>query len=190
MRKLIAAALLLCCITSIAFAQSGPVGSISGMIKDDLFKNEEQIIRESTNLDQSQKLLLYGEYKKDQWVPFIINFVVGAGIGSFVQGDTTGGTIALVGDLAGMACVLLGVSSYSTAIYTDPYTTKGMGVMTLGYIALLGTRVFEIVRPFTYTSRYNSTLKGALNYYDSFSFAPTLENGMAGLSMVYKVRFN
>ena len=189
MKKLIAT-ILLCCLTTVAFAQAESAGSVAGMIKDDLFANEARIKMASTNLNQAQKLMLYGEYKKDQWVPFLLNFVVGAGIGSFIQGDKTGGTIALVGDLAGISAVVIGATSYANAVYSDPYTTKGLGLTTFGYIALLGMRIFELVRPFTFTARYNSTLKGALNYFDSMSLAPTIENGIAGLTLSYKLRFN
>lgn len=189
MKKLIAVILLFCLATAV-FAQAGSAGSVAGMIKDDLFANEDRIRIASASLDQSQKFMLYGEYKKDQWVPFLVNFVVGGGIGSFIQGDKTGGTVALVGDIAGISAVVIGASSYASASYSDPYTTKGLGMMTFGYIALLGTRIFELVRPFTFTAKYNSTLKGALNYFDSVSFAPAIENGVAGLAVSYKIQLN
>jgi len=188
-KKLIAS-ILLCCLATVVFAQSGKAGSIAGMIKDDLFENEDRIRMESSNLDQSQKFMLYGEYKKDQWVPFLVNFLIGAGIGSFIQGDKTGGTIALVGDLAGLGSVVIGASSYASASYSDPYTTSGLGLMTFGYIALIGTRIFELIRPFTFTARYNSTLKNALNYFDSVSLTPMIENGIAGLAVTCKVKLN
>jgi len=63
-------------------------------------------------------------------------------------------------------------------------------MVTFGYIALIGTRVFEIIRPFTFSSRYNSTLKGALNYYDGLSLAPIFESGVAGITLSYKIRLN
>lgn len=145
---------------------------------------------ESSTLDQSQKFMLYGEYKKDQWVPFLVNFLVGAGIGSFIQGDKTGGTIALVGDIAGLGSVVVGAVSYANASYSNSYTTSGLGLMTFGYITLLGTRIFELIRPFTFMARYNSTLKNALNYFDSVSVAPTIENGIAGLAVTCKMNLN
>jgi hypothetical protein len=189
MKKLLAVMLLLA-VSGTVFAQSESFGSIAGMIKSDLFKNQERIKEASSGLKQSDKMILYSEYKKDQWIPFLINFVVGAGIGSFVGGDTQGGAIALVGDLVGLGALVLGAATYSSEMYSDPYTTKGLGTMTFGYLALLGTRIFEIIRPFTWTARYNSTLKGALNYFDGMSLAPSVENGIAGLTLSYKVKFN
>jgi len=188
--KKIVAVLLLVAIASAAFAQNNTSASIAGMIKDDLFKNEARIKQASVNLDAAQKLALYGDFKKDPWVPFLINFVVGAGIGSFVEGDTTGGVIGLTGDVIGLGSLLAGVSTYANAYYSNPYTTNGLGMMTFGYIALIGTRIFELIRPFTFTSRYNSTLKGALNYYDGLSFAPAFESGIAGITFSYKIRLD
>jgi hypothetical protein len=189
MKKLLAV-LLLFAVSLPMFAQSESISSIAGMIKNDLFKNQDRIKEASSSLKQTDKMILYNECKKDQWVPFLVNFVVGAGIGSFIEGDKTGGTIALVGDLVGMGAVAFGAAAYSSEIYSNPYTTKGLGTMTLGYVALIGTRIFEIIRPFTYTARYNSTLKGTLGYFDGLSFAPTVENGVAGLAVAYKVKLN
>lgn len=55
-------------------------------------------------------------------------------------------------------------------------------------VALLGTRIFEIIRPLTYSARYNSTLKDTLVYFEGFSLAPTIENGVSGLAVAYKAK--
>ncbi len=175
-------------LAAAAFADD--VSSVSGMIKSDLFKNQSNIQNLSQRLTPTEKMALYTEYKKDPWVPFLVNFLVGAGVGSFIEGDTTGGVIALTGDLVGLGSVLIGVSAYASEVYWDPYTTKGVGLTTFGYIVMIGSRIFEIIRPFTYTARYNSTLKQSLNYIEGLSFAPTFENGVAGISLSYSVRLN
>jgi hypothetical protein len=108
----------------------------------------------------------------------------------FILRDTADGTTALVGDLAGLGSVVIGAASYASASSVDPYTSSGLGLMTIGYITLFGTRIYELVRPFTYTAKYNSTLKTALNYFDSVSLAPTIENGIAGLTVGYTVRLD
>jgi len=182
--------LMFLCLAAAAFADNGTVSSVSGMIKSDLFKNQSKIQSLSQSLTSTEKMALYTEYKKDPWVPFLVNFLVGAGVGSFIEGDTTGGLIALTGDLVGLGSVLIGVSAYANEVYWDPYTTKGVGLTTFGYIVIIGSRIFEIIRPFTYTARYNSTLKQSLNYIEGLSFAPTFENGVAGISLPYSVRLN
>ena len=193
MKKLVSILVLLC-VAGVCFADDSTLSSVSGLIKSDLFKNQAQIQGLSKDLSSTEKMALYSEYKKDQWVPFLVNFVLGAGVGSFIEGDTTGGAIALGSDVAGLACVLIGAGSYASAVYADPYTTSGLGLMTFGYVALIGSRIFEIVRPFTYTAHYNSTLKQSLNYFGGLSFEPSLvpsySNGVAGLTFACKVRLN
>ncbi len=182
--------IVLLCLAMAVFADESSVSSISGMIKSDLFKNQSKIQGLSQNLTSTEKMALYSEYKKDQWVPFLVNFIVGAGIGSFIEGDTTGGAIALAGDLIGIGTVVTGLSSYASAVYSNPYTSEGLGLMSFGYIVLFGSRIFEIIRPFTWTARYNSTLTQSLNYLPGISFAPSFENGVAGLTLSYRVRLN
>lgn len=189
MKKYVAAFLLVL-IAGTVFAQNNTSGSVAGMIKDGLFKNEVRIKDASGSLSSTEKMVLYGEFKKDPWVPFLINLLVGAGIGSFVEGDTTGGAIALAGDVIGLSSILIGVSTYASAVYSDPYTQKGLGMVSIGYVALIGTRIFEVIRPFTFTARYNTTLKGALSYFDGLSLAPTIESGIAGLTLSCKLKLN
>ncbi|HOV94197.1 MAG TPA: P13 family porin [Spirochaetales bacterium] len=182
MKKLVSVLVLLC-VAGVCFADDSTLSSVSGLIKSDLFKNQAQIQGLSKDLSSTEKMALYSEYKKDQWVPFLVNFVLGAGIGSFIEGDTTGGAIALGSDVAGLACILVGAGS-----------SDGVGLVTVGYITLLSSRIFEIVRPFTYTAHYNSTLKQSLNYFGGLSFEPSLvpsySNGIAGLTFACKVRLN
>lgn len=193
MKKLVSVLVLLC-IAGACFADDSMFFSVSGLIKSDLFKNQSKIQELSKDLSSTEKLRLYSQYKKDQWVPFLINFLVGYGVGSFVEGDTTGGVIALGSDLGGLACVLVGAVSSANALSSDPNTTSGLGVMLFGSILVLGSRIFEIIRPFTYTARYNSTLKQSLNYFEGLSFEPSVvpsyNNGVAGLSFACKVRLN
>lgn len=182
MKKLVSV-LVLFCVAGICFADDNALASVSGLIKSDLFKNQAQIQGLSRDLSTAEKMALYGEYKKDQWVPFLVNFILGAGIGSFVEGDTTGGAIALGSDAAGLACILVGAGS-----------SDGLGLVTVGYITLLGSRIFEIVRPFTYTAHYNSTLKHSLNYLEGLSLEPSIipsyNNGVAGMTFACKIGLN
>jgi len=184
--------LVLLCLAAAVFADDGSVSSISGMIKSDLFKNQSTIQGLTQSLTSTEKMALYTEYKKDQWVPFLVNLVVGAGIGSFIEGDSTGGAIALTGDIVGLGAVILGASTYASSVYSYPYTysSKGLGLASFGYVVLIGSRIFEIVRPFTWTARYNSTLKQSLNYMAGISLAPSFENGIAGVTLAYRVKLN
>jgi len=182
--------LFLLLMSASLFAQSEAAGSVAGMIKNGLFDNQDRIRQAAAALSPTEKMMLYDSYKKDQWMPFLLNLLVGAGVGSFVEGDTKGGAIALGGDLIGIGSLVLGMSTYSNAIYSDPYTSDGLGLMTFGYVALFATRIFEVVRPFTWTARYNSTLKESINYFAGMSLAPSIEDGMARMTLSYTVRLD
>ena len=44
-----------------------------------------------------QRMVLLESGKKSSGLPFVLNLILGLGIGSYVQGDTKGGTTALSG---------------------------------------------------------------------------------------------
>jgi len=113
--------------------------------------------------------------------------VVGAGVGSFIQGDTTGGLIALAGDIGGIGMAYIGTGIYANAIASDPNSTSGLGIMAAGFVVIAGSRIFEIARPFWYANKYNSTLKDSLNYIEGLSLIPHFENDRAEVSLVYTI---
>ena len=134
-----------------AFADDNPVAKASMLIESGLFANEYSIMQIAKDIGSSDRLMLYQRYKKDDAiVGFLLNLVLGVGIGSYVQGDTQGGTIGLVGELGGVALILVGYASYNGSL------------LTTGSLLLIGTRVYEIIRPFTFVSLYNSRLSAAL----------------------------
>jgi hypothetical protein len=45
------------------------------------------------------------------------------------------------------------------------------------------------MRPFTYTAKYNSTLKESLNYIEGISLMPKLETGFLGVAIAYTIAF-
>jgi hypothetical protein len=95
--------------------------------------------------------------EENKMIGFLLNFILGFGIGSYVQGDTTGGTIGLCLDLSGLALVVSGAIIYANAVVTseDPFTTKGIVAYFAGGAMLLGSRIFQLVRPFTYANSFS-----------------------------------
>jgi len=103
---------------------------------------------------------------------FALNFIFGHGIGSFVQGDTVGGVIGLVGDLGGMAMIYipcfsilsdLGDESKSFDLFFEN-ARKKMGIMIAGAVVLTGVKVFELVRPFSYAKKFSVAFIPEINY--------------------------
>lgn len=179
MRKLLLLFALVCSTVS-AFADPDSSLLASKMIKKDLFMNQDKIEEVSQDLTQSEKMTLYDEYQKDPLVPTLVNLIVGAGIGSFIQGDTAGGAIGLACDAVGFAsCFGAGLIGLSQRM---DLTDLAIGLAFFGQAALVGSRVFEIIRPHTYSCRYNAVLKKSLNYLE-LSIELPKEHNFAGLSL-------
>jgi hypothetical protein len=107
-----------------------------------------------------------------KWPAFILNFLVGLGIGSYVQGDGVGGTIGLVGTLGSYAVIISGISGVAIG------DTGGATMAVIGSATLLGTRIFGLIRPFTYANKY------------SFGFVPTMSpDGEIGLTAAVGFKF-
>ncbi len=62
--------------------------------------------------DGSDRAFLRYEIEKvDPWGPFVLNLLPGLGIGSFVQGDTTGGLLVAGGEVVGIGLVIAGAGT-------------------------------------------------------------------------------
>jgi hypothetical protein len=123
----------------------------------------------------------------DKWPAFILNLVLGAGIGSFVQGDTLGGVVGLCGEVGGVVLLVVGIIPEEKQVYRQGYyggyynTTEfsypNIGFAYVGLGVLLGTRIFELVRPFTYANSF------------SLAFAPNFDvNGQPALTAMVKLK--
>lgn len=66
------------------------VTTVNLLIDRGLEKNKLAIASLSEQLNMSQKMYLYDRHEAEVGVPFAVNFLVGAGIGSFIQGDVEG----------------------------------------------------------------------------------------------------
>jgi hypothetical protein len=99
-----------------------------------------------------------------KWVAFVLNLVLGFGIGSFVQGDTFGGIVGLVGDLGGLALFyspyfyflinFMDAIDNREIISLEDYK-KSLWIMAGGLVVLTLTHVFEVVRPFKYADKFS-----------------------------------
>ena len=127
---------------------------------DGLEKNSAKIEDRSRDLNIEQKYLLLNQYKKEAGVPFVLNMMLGLGIGSFVQGDTKGGLTGLLGELGSFG-VMMGGSFFLYGYSYNSYTI-GYIMMIAGVTAWFGFRVYELVRPWTYARDYNEKLEQSL----------------------------
>ncbi len=184
-----------------AFSQdsSSSVVNIHLLVEDSLADNEELIIKEAKNLSQAELFDVYSDlsYEGDDIaIPFVLNTFLGFGIGSFVQGDNLGGGIGLGLDLLAFGVGGVGAAywfvSGVTLVPSIINDVSGSNTPTLddsirygqiaGYLFLsyaviyVGSKVFQMVRPWTYASAYNDDLKNILGVRDiAFNAFPLLD---------------
>ncbi|QMU98853.1 P13 family porin [Borrelia sp. A-FGy1] len=143
------------------------------------------------------KLLIYESSKKDPLIPFILNLVLGFGIGSFAQGDIIGGLSLLGFDAIGVGLLAYGV--YSAGGISEVKAKKedlpwvSVSLIAVGGVTLAITRLVEIVLPFVHASNYNKRLRQNLgNALGGFQpdFGVTMnENNMLGFGIYFAKNF-
>jgi len=105
--------------------------------------------------------------KVDPWGPFVLNLLLPFGIGSFVQGDTTGGLVVAGGQVAGAGLMVAGLTSENPG-----------GTMTLIGIGLYSVAsIMGLVFPHTYANTANEKLRRDLGI--SVSSVSLSEDGLA-----------
>jgi hypothetical protein len=96
-----------------------------------------------------------------KWAAFALNLFLGLGIGSFVQGDTDGGVIGICGELGGLTLIIVGSVRMARmpmyGVLPNRRLNQSIGLITAGSLLWTGTRIFEIIRPFTYANRLSVT---------------------------------
>ena len=108
---------------------------------------------QEANQDWERAHLQYELQKVDPWGPFVLNLLLNFGIGSFVQGDTTGGLIVAGGQILGIGLIVAGVSS------PDPYGSTTSTLVYVGAGLAVVTSVAGYVFPFTYANAANEKLR-------------------------------
>ncbi len=204
MKRILSVCVFLLLIVSVAVATDEDILKVSHLISDNFKKNYGEIISLSASLENQDRAFLYASFAKEPTVPFVINMLGGFGIGSYIQGDTTGGTIGLVGELGSIAAgiggffLMLGSGAFVDIDNPDPPPLRmGMlgGGMTLfygGIAAWIGFRLFECIRPFSYANNYNKMLRGMLYGVPVLSVVPvvpSMDLNDMGMAVVAKVSF-
>ncbi len=194
MKKIAVLMVLLCLLGCSLFADD--FSSCTALIDKKLNASTVlQIQQFSAGLTDAQKLTLYESKKQSATLPFVLNLLLGCGIGSYVQGDTLGGTISLCADLGGYG---LAVGGYLKSAYdvanggdTTAAATAAASYMIAGYSIVLANKIFTCIRPFFYASGYNQRLSNALyGGVSSVAMLPSFsESGQPEVVLVAKVSF-
>ena len=184
-------------------------GSLFAMELSKKSQNEILVFKNTVSgMSDSQKMFYLQQNEKSLAQPLLLNIFLGLGIGSFVEGDTVGGTTSLIWELASLSLYIYGnvkfILDYYGAIdaYYDAMLNgneynlnagevfaTGFGAMLVGVISYLGARVFAITRPIMYTREYNRQLSQAVNPVQ-FGFVPLVDNeGNARMALSAKISY-
>ncbi|MFI3257030.1 MAG: P13 family porin [Spirochaetales bacterium] len=161
---------------------------ISDLIVGGVEENKTLILAESAFLENYQKNALYERNKTETTVPFLVNLFLGYSVGSFIQGDIVGGAIGLGLDVVGGCLFMTGMMTsmmfpFLPLILFDEEATETFGtVLSIGSILykvggglFLVSKIFQLIRPRAYASKFNTELKEALGIYAiNFIAIPTL----------------
>ena len=114
----------------------------------------QQVFAQDQEESSDRAFLQYEIQKVDPWGPFALNLLLGLGIGSFVQGDITGGLLVAGGEVVGAGLLIAGASS----VVNDPEGAGGT-MMVVGVGLLTAARIAGLVFPFTYANSFNEKLR-------------------------------
>ena len=103
----------------------------------------------SQEAGSDQAYLQYEIQKVDPWGPFVLNLFLPFGIGSMIQGDTTGGLVVAAGHFFSAGLVLVGSSQPRP---DENLILAGLGLATAA--SLIG-----LVFPHTYANAANEKLR-------------------------------
>ncbi|MCR4791027.1 MAG: P13 family porin [Treponemataceae bacterium] len=93
----------------------------------------------------------YATLKRPE-VSFILNFLVGFGLGSYLQGDLKGGITASIGEVVSFAAFGSGIGLLiNDAEEKQKVSIPGFALIMAGTICELGFKIYECVRPFRFS---------------------------------------
>jgi len=132
-------------------------------------------------LSDNDRTLLYATNQKDNaGLALGLNILLPAGVGSFIQGDVSGGLTGLLWMVTGVSCMLAGVE-------TDYWGyTQYNGLYYVGVAIVVADAAYVCVRPFRYQKLWNRNLAEALgvpyvSVLDLEGSGVTLQRGPAGI---------
>jgi hypothetical protein len=158
-----------------------PRVKVQRLIKKGLNRNKEEILMESFYLTYTDKEALYNMNRKLVFRSVgaaALNFFVGFGLGSYIQGNISSGVKQSVIDGLGYSLLLLAITNEQ--------------ILLAGFSAfcLVPSRITGLIIPFSYQRKYNRTLKTALNYnHLSYSIDPLIvpRNGMPAVGLAFNL---
>lgn len=153
-----------------------------------LKKSFEQIRTESAYLSFAQKEQLFSLYKNKPLAPFLLNGLIGFGVGSFIQNDYLSGGLCLTADIASFGLGIAGLIAWQKEFYSMANKAeqsaggllgmlfsgaKAFPFLIAGGILSIASRAYGMVSSWVYGALYNKRLEQALRIGEArLSLAP------------------
>ena len=180
------------------------VQNISHMLGNrGLKKNFNDIYTEAGFLSFGEKQQLYSSFEDKPLAPFLLNWLIGFGIGSFVQKDYLSGGLCLAADITSVGIGLTGVilwqkelfdasrnadqdvGSLFLMVFNALTMRTAMPFIIAGGVLSIASRVYGMIAPWVYGASYNKRLEEALRIGDArLSVAPlVMPDASCGLAL-------
>ena len=180
------------------------VQNISHMLGNrGLKKNFNDIYTEAGFLSFWEKQQLYSSFEDKPLAPFLLNWLIGFGIGSFVQKDYLSGGLCLAADITSVGIGLTGVILWQKELFdASRNANQDLGSLFLmvfnaltmrtampfiiaGGILSIASRVYGMIAPWVYGASYNKRLEQALRIGEArLSVAPlVMPDASCGLAL-------
>ena len=140
---------------------------ISRLLNDNgLYRNHDAIVEAAAGLSEGEQDQLYWRHRSKAAGPLFLSLYLGMGLGSFVQGDTTGGLVGLgVESLLYVSLITYWQVRPSgvplSCLFSAMTPADELAVWLFG-VSLFGSRLYQAVRNVRYSSRYNEDLLNTL----------------------------
>ncbi len=136
-------------------------------------------------LKLADKELILQEVREDRRVAgFLLNLLVGFGVGSFYQGDTEHGTSLLINEAVSAVLMIAGYvllqMNYASVQNASLGTMIGGAMLLSGGLSLVVTRIGSILKPLGFQGRKYRLLKSEFGMADaqtSLFLIPSVEGG-------------
>ena len=121
---------------------------------------DAQMLPLAAQLNEQQKMMLYTSNRKDNAVTGLLLNLLLTSLGSWVQGDVTGGLIELSLAVSGAVCMAGGITEYYDGW---DYYYEYSSLFYTGVVVLVVDVVYMCIRPFQFVKQWNQNLATVLN---------------------------
>jgi len=166
---------------------------VQRLIDKGLVENKDEIQKEALYLSYVDRANLYSDNKMYAIDYFMLNFVPGFGLGSYIQGDKSSGIILSIVDVVGGSMLAyVCANDVGFGDFSDSDARFAVAVV-IPSIILATNRVMGWIFTHNYANKYNKLLNEALNNNNniSYSIEPLIipRNGMPAVGLGFSLRY-